>query len=46
MSSMMIRTSNEEPDTGAENQSMEDPDLADAAGLSTTPDDEAEAAHN
>lgn len=40
------RTSNEESDTPAGNQSTEDPDLADAAGLSTTPDDEAETAHD
>jgi hypothetical protein len=40
------RTSNEESDTPAGDQSTEDPDLADAAGLSTTPDDEAETAHD
>lgn len=39
------RTLGEEPDTPTGNQSMEDPDLADAAGLSTTPDDEADTAH-
>jgi hypothetical protein len=35
-------TSNEESDTPAGNESMDDPDLADAAGLSTTPEDDAE----
>lgn len=39
-------TSNEDWDSPAGNQSMEDPDLAEAAGLSTTPDDEAETVHD
>jgi hypothetical protein len=39
------RASNEESDTFPGDQSTEDPDLADAAGLSTTPQYQAEAAH-